>query len=402
MPRDTKGILPRYKTHQVIFTPSFFRRGDYKPDQADTWEFQLNLRKKNILNNYSIMTLYASLSNHDREPSLSVHQDADQLNDNNPKIGKGKLLKQAAEAVKSRVGVNAIGPSPMNRSIDELSMPFARSFEVVDIEGGGSSGVADPYFAVRDDLLRQVSQAEESLTAYVDVVENTDSAANMYQVKELKKVYKRHMKQAESTLKDLLSTITMVETHRDQFSQLIPDQELHKRKLFVNDIQGRIRLLREDFHSDRLRQKILQDERSLMDRRNADRKAKDNNQTNGSMSSRESQSSLLGTKTRDEEVAEIHHLQAEQMLRQQDETLDHLDHAVVRVGQMANNIHEELKTQNKMLTELSEDLSDAEEKLGMVMGKLAKLLKTKSKCQLGTILILSVTMIILFFLVIYT
>ena len=39
------------------------------------------------------MTLYASLSNDDREPSLSVHQDADQLNDNNPKLTLALVLK---------------------------------------------------------------------------------------------------------------------------------------------------------------------------------------------------------------------------------------------------------------------------------------------------------------------
>ena len=39
---------------------------------------------------------------------------------------------------------------------------------------------------------------------------------------------------------------------------------------------------------------------------------------------------------------------------------------------MAGNIHEELGQQNKMLNSLQDDLDDAEEKLGMVMGKLPK------------------------------
>mmetsp|Transcript_5700 Transcript_5700/g.12026 ORF Transcript_5700/g.12026 Transcript_5700/m.12026 type:complete len:91 (-) Transcript_5700:164-436(-) len=90
------------------------------------------------------------------------------------------------------------------------------------------------------------------------------------------------------------------------------------------------------------------------------------------------------------------------MLNQQDEALDDLDLAVNRVGVMAEEIHEELGQQNKMLTELDDDLADAEEKLGLVMGKLAKLLKTKNKCQLGTILILCLIALILFFLVLYT
>ena len=90
------------------------------------------------------------------------------------------------------------------------------------------------------------------------------------------------------------------------------------------------------------------------------------------------------------------------LMQQQDETLDELDEAVVRVGNMATSIHEELNTQNKILNEMEDDLQDAEEKLGVVMGKLAKLLKTKDKCQLGTILALILTVLVLLFLVLYT
>lgn len=90
------------------------------------------------------------------------------------------------------------------------------------------------------------------------------------------------------------------------------------------------------------------------------------------------------------------------LLMQQDEALEDLDMAVVRVGHMAENIHEEIGQQNKMLDEMDADLADAEEQLGVVMGKLAKLLKTKNKCQLGTILCLLGVVIVLFLLVLYT
>ena len=55
-----------------------------------------------------------------------------------------------------------------------------------------------------------------------------------------------------------------------------------------------------------------------------------------------------------------------------------------------------------MLADFDDDLADAEEKLGLVMGKLGKLLKTKNRCQLGTILVLCLIVLILLFLVIYT
>ena len=90
------------------------------------------------------------------------------------------------------------------------------------------------------------------------------------------------------------------------------------------------------------------------------------------------------------------------IMQRQDETLHDLDMAVTRVSYMADTIHTEIESQNVMLNELEDELVDAEEQLGVVMGKLAKLLKTKNKCQLGLILMLSLVVLILFFLVLYT
>lgn len=59
------------------------------------------------------------------------------------------------------------------------------------------------------------------------------------------------------------------------------------------------------------------------------------------------------------------------LMQQQDETLEDLDVAVTRVGHMAETIHDEIGAQNKMLDEMDEDLTNAEEQLGIVMGKLA-------------------------------
>jgi syntaxin 6 len=90
------------------------------------------------------------------------------------------------------------------------------------------------------------------------------------------------------------------------------------------------------------------------------------------------------------------------LMEQQDDTLDELGEAVHRVGEMAGNINEEIGMQNKMLEQMEEDMTTAEEELGMVMGKLAKFLKTKDRWQLRTILALTLTVLILFFLVLYS
>ena len=55
------------------------------------------------------------------------------------------------------------------------------------------------------------------------------------------------------------------------------------------------------------------------------------------------------------------------MIRQQDETLDDFDEAVIRVGSMADNIYFEIESINKLFDDLDDDLQNAEEKLGFIL-----------------------------------
>jgi len=69
---------------------------------------------------------------------------------------------------------------------------------------------------------------------------------------------------------------------------------------------------------------------------------------------------------------------------------------------MSTGINEELKVQNQMLNDLDRDIDEAAEKMNFVMGKLAKLLKTKDSCQIWVIIILTLVLVLLIFLVVYT
>jgi len=137
--------------------------------------------------------------------------------------------------------------------------------------------------------------------------------------------------------------------------------------------------------SNAVKDKLLYDEKA----KTARRKALSNNATR---------------QTPKDELQEKNSSRSETMLmmQEQDDTLDGLSSAVTRVSHMAGTINEEIETQNKMLINLEDDLVDVEEQLGVVMGKLGKLLKTKSRCQIGLILILSLIVLVLFFLVLYT
>lgn len=193
------------------------------------------------------------------------------------------------------------------------------------------------------------------------------------------------MKSAESTLKDIQMTISAVEADRSKFSY-ISESELQDRQTLMHTNRERIQRVRQDMQSDAVKAKMLADERAKALRRaGADVLGATND------AQRENTNMIANSQAR-----------TSLLMQHQDETLDELGEAVTRVGDMAENIHEEVGNQNKMLSEMEEDLERAEEELGMVMGKLAKFLKTKNRWQLTTILLMSGTVILLFFLVIYT
>jgi syntaxin 6 len=182
-------------------------------------------------------------------------------------------------------------------------------------------------------------------------------------------------------------TISLVET---QTAFHIDSNELYDRKALVSTSSDRLAQSKSDMANDNIKQKFLSDERQKAQRRMMQNNGNNNN--SGSTSD---------TNTMDDNTAFIADSQAQTslLMQQQDETLDELGDAVTRVGQMAENIHDEIGHQTKLLVDMEDDLADAEEKLGLVMGKLAKFLKTKDKWQLGTIVLLVLVALILFFLV---
>jgi uncharacterized coiled-coil DUF342 family protein len=96
------------------------------------------------------------------------------------------------------------------------------------------------------------------------------------------------------------------------------------------------------------------------------------------------------------------HQQVREQMNQQDRNLDLLGGAIDNVHVKAKLINEEIKEQNVMIDKLGEDVDNANEKMNVVVAALAKLLKTKDSCQVWTIIILGVVLILLVCLVIWT
>ena len=90
-----------------------------------------------------------------------------------------------------------------------------------------------------------------------------------------------------------------------------------------------------------------------------------------------------------------------QKIAMQDDQLGALGKGVEKLGVHAGAINTELKEQDVLLDDLGNEIDNAGDKMNVVMASLSKLLKTKDGCQLWTIVILAVVLIILVALIIW-
>jgi len=95
----------------------------------------------------------------------------------------------------------------------------------------------------------------------------------------------------------------------------------------------------------------------------------------------------------------------QQIIKQQDQDLDHLGHAVDKLHNIGKEINTEIKEQQILLDNLDNEINDASSRMDTVMAALQKLLKTKDSCQIWTIVILAVILLVMgkinFFHVVY-
>ena len=196
---------------------------------------------------------------------------------------------------------------------------------------------------------------------------------------------KRQLKTVESTLRDVHATVQAVQTDREKFPH-VNDSELFERKSLVETSRSRIQHAKDEINSKKGRENIFPDEKQNVIARRGDR--------------------LSGVKSDLEQGSTDYNFknpaQSTMLIHEQEETLDELGDAVTRVGEMAEQIGEEIGHQNKMLENFDQDLTNAEAELGLVLGKMAKFIGTKDRWQLRIIFTLSLIVVVMFFLVIYT
>lgn len=241
----------------------------------------------------------------------------------------------------------------------------------------------DPFYAVKDELSLKLDSIRARLQVFKRLVKTTDTATDV-EFKDCKRALGKEIKSADKQLKDLTLTVELVQNDRQQFAH-IDDYELSQRTEYVSQAKKSLHEAKSYYTSEEVKRKMMEDERKQI--------ASKPNSSLGATSSEAMENTHF-----------IHDQQAQarMIMNQQDEDLEELGQAVDRVNDMAVGINQELKTQNRMLTDLEADIDEAAEKMNFVMGKLAKLLKTKDTCQIWTVIGLALVVVLLIFLLVYT
>lgn len=154
------------------------------------------------------------------------------------------------------------------------------------------------------------------------------------------------MKNAESTLKDVQMTVQVIENDRTKFRD-VTDAELYERRSLVHGSKDRLTKTKQEMSSEAIKAKMLADERAKALRRAGADSLGATNDTQ-----RMNTAFIVDSQAR-----------TSLLMQHQDETLDELDAAVTRVGNIADHIHDEVGQQNKMLNEMDDDLATAEEEV---------------------------------------
>ena len=298
-------------------------------------------------------------------------------------------------------------PSPYPSDSNNSSSPHANS-DLVPLLNN-SSEMDDPFYTVQDNVRNQIDRLKIKNDLFFEMLGSCDTYTNV-EFKELRKSLLRDVKATAQDVKGLQGALDMVERKRGNFPH-ITDGEFSNRKQFLFQVNRQIVDLRNNMESQQVRKKLESDEKLYSSAHNNDGSSSSskvvsrNGYTNVAQSPSSAKAgSFVGSSIQEENSLFINNQKqvTTSILHEQNIQLTALGDAADRLGDIGQQIGQELREQNMMLDQLEDQIDDTEEKMSFVTGALGKLLKTKDRCQLWTIFVLIFILAILIALVIWT
>jgi len=280
------------------------------------------------------------------------------------------------------VGWEARAPSHMPPKAKKKKKPKMHYQAYQDVPKSAPAARRDPFYVVKEKVQIRATKLTDEYDRWKDIFATSNTGSNS-EFEQLTQSIKMTIKSVKIDLNDLQQTIAIVESKRARFKD-IDDAELDSRKQFVNDMRAMTQTCEETLTSDRTLSKIKTDKR------------KNNRRDLFDTTSSSDVSLHMGGEGRDYKQNQ------KQMEEKQDVILDDMMGALERLGDIGGTINVELTAHNKTIQELDEDVEKGMGSMGVVMGKMTKLLGTSNKGKLCCILFLFLLAVVLLFCVIYT
>lgn len=237
-----------------------------------------------------------------------------------------------------------------------------------------NSAASDPYYVARDAVNQSVNEIQASVKKWEVYLSSDTTQSKVFG--DATRVLMEDVDRLEEDLAVIDSSIRVVESNPTRFPLRMG--ELESRKQWTS-MQHRICSdIRSKVNGPQAKAKIEADKRKAA--------------AAASESARQRKSIEEGNAANMNSSKQVH----QQIIAQQDETLTELARVTDRLGETAVVINSELQDQQKLLSQLDNDIDRQQEKMNYVMGKMAKLLKTSDSKQLVFVLILVVLSIVLF------
>lgn len=241
------------------------------------------------------------------------------------------------------------------------------------------SATEDPYYLFKDNVQKSLQECDVLLQKWKSLLHAVNTAESS-EFKSADAAVKSKLKGVEEGVGMLKGMVQRVVSDRSKFAH-IDDSELESRKAFVKTSEDDVSGVRGQLFSAAAKGKQEADERQSL--------------ASASAAARDA------TPTTQYEKAHANVFQSQQQVRRQheehqDEHLEAIDNSLSRLGEMAKNIDDELTEQQAMLEDVEEDMDDAHNKMNANLAVIGKMLKTKDRCQIITIVILILVLVGLF------
>mmetsp|Transcript_23237 Transcript_23237/g.31819 ORF Transcript_23237/g.31819 Transcript_23237/m.31819 type:complete len:244 (+) Transcript_23237:44-775(+) len=243
--------------------------------------------------------------------------------------------------------------------------------------------MTDPFYGVKDTVKTQTERVQVKYEKLLAMVRSPDSNSDF---KESRKVLVKELRAVDKDIKELRKAVDMIDKNRQKFPH-IKDAELNSRKQFVEESQRIVNEVKLGIESPAVRRRLEEEE-------NKGKRETYEETTNALATNAVHQENSRFIKDQRQQVVEMH--------KMQDANLELLGKAVDNLGETGRVIKDELREQEELINGLSEDVDKASDKMSVVQAALTKLLNSKDGCQIWTIVILGLILILLVALVIWT